>query len=160
MAIKDGIIDKDSVNKDDRKEYCQTMRAYMEKRGLRPQQELYRQFISQKPLRATYTENQLQEVLTNFWFNHFNASVTIKNCAMYIPAYERDVIRPNVFRKFGDLLLATAKSPTMLFYLDNFSSMCGKEEAMEMMTENSQKAKAALVKIKKNKKVKGLTKLR
>ncbi len=159
MAIKDGVIDKDSVNKDDKKEYRQKLMAYMEKKGLRPQKELHRQFISQKILRATYTENQLQEVLTNFWFNHFNVSLTNNNCAMYIPAYERDVIRPNVFGKFGDLLLATAKSPAMLFYLDNFSSMGGNEEAMEqmeMMAEKSPKAKAALEKIKKNKKGKGL----
>ncbi|HET8829136.1 MAG TPA: DUF1800 domain-containing protein [Pelobium sp.] len=159
MAIKDGFIDKDSVRTGDKKEYRRKLMAYMNTKGLRPQQELYRQFISQKILRATYTENQLQEVLTDFWFNHFNVSLTKNNCAMYIPAYERDVIRPNVLGKFGDLLLATAKSPAMLFYLDNFSSMGNNEtsiKAMEQRAKNSRNPKIALEKLEKNRKNKGL----
>ena len=84
--------------------------------------DLMNQFINQKILRAVYTNNQLQEVMTDFWFNHFNVSITKNQCALYIPAYERDVIRPNVFGSFQNILLATAKSPAMLLYLDNFSS--------------------------------------
>jgi uncharacterized protein (DUF1800 family) len=122
MAVRDGVIDKDSVNKADKKEYRDKLQAYMQQKGLKPQQELQRQFVNQKILRAAYTNNQLQELLTDFWFNHFNVSVTKNDCAEFIPAYERDVIRPNVFGKFEDLLLATAKSPAMLMYLDNFSS--------------------------------------
>lgn len=122
MAIKDGFINKDSVNKNDKKEYKQQLQAYMQQKGLRPQQELFRQFINQKILRATYTNNQLQEVLTDFWFNHFNVSITKNDCAAFIPAYERDVIRPNALKDFETLLMATAKSPAMLMYLDNFSS--------------------------------------
>jgi uncharacterized protein (DUF1800 family) len=122
MAIKDGFIDKDSVNKAEKPEYRSVIQAYMQKNGLKPEQELFRQLINQKILRAAYTNNQLQEVLTDFWFNHFNVSITKGNCAEFIPAYERDVIRPNVTAKFGDLLLATAKSPAMLYFLDNFSS--------------------------------------
>ena len=121
MAVKDGKVDKDSV-KTDKKEYRETLRAYMQEKGLKPQQELFRQFINQKVLRAAYGNNQLQEILTDFWFNHFNVSITKNDCAEYIPNYERDVIRPNVFGKFENLLLATAKSPAMLLYLDNFSS--------------------------------------
>jgi uncharacterized protein (DUF1800 family) len=146
MAIEDGFIDKDSVNKVDKKEYRDKLKAYMDKKGLKPPQELFRQFISQKILRATYSENQLQEVLTDFWFNHFNVSLTKNDCASYIPAYERDVIRPNVFGKFGTLLLATAKSPAMLFYLDNFSSVGNNE---------SKNPKANLAKLK-SKRSKGL----
>lgn len=122
MAIKDGYIDKDSINKGDKKEYRDKLTAYMKMKGLKPQRELYRQFFNQKILRAAYSNNQLQEVMTDFWFNHFNVSITKNNCAQYIPAYERDVIRPNSLKHFDDLLLATAKSPAMLFYLDNFSS--------------------------------------
>ena len=121
MAVKDGKVDKDSV-KIDKKEYRDQLKAYMEEKGLRPEQELYRQFINQKVLRAAYSNNQLQELLTDFWFNHFNVSITKNDCAQFIPDYERDVIRPNVFGKFENLLLATAKSPAMLLYLDNFSS--------------------------------------
>lgn len=122
MAIKDGAIDKSALDKSDKSSYRDALTSYMQKNGLKPQQELYRQFINQKILRATYTNNQLQELLTDFWFNHFNVSITKNDCAEFIPAYERDVIRPNVFGKFEDLLLATAKSPAMLLYLDNFSS--------------------------------------
>ncbi len=122
LGIKDGVINKDSVNKGDKKEYRQQLQAYMQKKGLRLQQELFRQFINQKILRATYTNNQLQEILTDFWFNHFNVSITKNDAAAFIPAYERDIIRPNVLGNFETLLMATAKSPAMLMYLDNFSS--------------------------------------
>lgn len=122
MAVKDGIIDKDSVNKADGKAYRQKIKAFMDAKGYKPQQELYRQFFNQKILRAAYTNNQLHELLTDFWFNHFNVSLTKNQSASFIPAYERDVIRPNVTGKFETLLLATAKSPAMLMYLDNFSS--------------------------------------
>jgi uncharacterized protein (DUF1800 family) len=121
MAIKDGIIDKDSV-KTDRAAYREAIRNYMQEKGLKPEQDLFRQFFCQKVLRAAYSRNQLQEVMTDFWFNHFNVSITKNDCAEFIPAYERDVIRPNALGYFGDLLLKTAKSPAMLYYLDNFSS--------------------------------------
>ena len=122
MAVKDGIIDKDSINKADKAGYRNVLANYMQQKGLKPQRELFRQLANQKILRATYSNNQLQEMLTDFWFNHFNVSLTKNDCAEFVPGYERDVIRPNVLGKFEDLLLATAKSPAMLLYLDNFSS--------------------------------------
>ncbi|SMC70670.1 DUF1800 domain-containing protein [Pedobacter nyackensis] len=122
MAVKEGVINKDSVNKGDGKEYRQQIKAFMDSKGYKPQQELFRQFFNQKILRATYTNNQLNELLTDFWFNHFNVSLTKNQSAPFTPAYERDVIRPNVTGKFQTLLMATAKSPAMLMYLDNFSS--------------------------------------
>jgi len=122
MALRDGSINKDSIANKDRKEYRAQLASYMREKGMRPEQELFRQFISQKILRAAYTNNQMQEILTDFWFNHFNVSLTKNQCASFIPAYERDVIRPNVTGKFETLLLATAKSPAMLTYLDNSSS--------------------------------------
>jgi uncharacterized protein (DUF1800 family) len=121
MAIKDGVVDKDSV-KTDRAAYREAIRNYMQEKGLKPEQELFRQFFCQKVLRAAYSRNQLQEVMTDFWFNHFNVSITKNDCSEFIPAYERDVIRPNALSHFSDLLLKTAKSPAMLYYLDNFSS--------------------------------------
>jgi uncharacterized protein (DUF1800 family) len=123
MAIKDGIINKDSVDKQaDKKAYKAVLDQYMKDKGLRPQQDLYKQFISQKILRAAYSQNQLQEVMTSFWFNHFNVAIVKNDCAEFIPDYERDVIRPKALGNFEDLLVNTAKSPAMLFYLDNFSS--------------------------------------
>jgi len=121
MAVKEGLINKDSI-KNDKKEFRTWVQAYLLQKGFKPEQELYRQFVCQKILRAAYSNNQLQEVLTDFWFNHFNVSITKNDCAQFIPAYERDVIRPNALGKFDNLLLATAKSPAMLVYLDNFSS--------------------------------------
>jgi uncharacterized protein (DUF1800 family) len=121
MAISAGIVNKDSV-KTDRKAYRDLLQNYMQQNGMKPEQELFRQFINQKILRAAYSNNQLEEVMTSFWFNHFNVSITKNDCAQFIPAYERDVIRPNALGKFNDILLATAKSPAMLYYLDNFTS--------------------------------------
>jgi uncharacterized protein (DUF1800 family) len=77
---------------------------------------------SDKLLRAMYSERQLQEVLVDFWFNHFNVYAGKGRTAEYLPQYERDVIRPHVFDHFRELLEADAKSPAMLFYLDNWLS--------------------------------------
>jgi uncharacterized protein (DUF1800 family) len=131
MAARDGFIETDSIDKSDKKEFRNKLAAYMQQKGLRPQKELFTEFFSQKVLRAAYSNNQLQEVLTDFWFNHFNVSMTKKNCAVFIPAYERDVIRPNVLGKFDDLLLATARSPAMLLYLDNFNSSATADAAVK-----------------------------
>ncbi len=90
--------------------------------GLRPQQQLVQELQQAKILRAVYSERQLQEVMTDFWFNHFNVFANKGADRVLITSYERDAIRPNVFGKFEDLLLATAKSPAMLFYLDNWLS--------------------------------------
>ena len=136
-AVSEGIISKDSLKENGRKEYQEAIKAYMEKKGYRPQKELFRQFVSQKILSAAYSNNQLQQVLTEFWFNHFNVSISKNQCAPFVPAYERDVIRPNVTDKFGALLLATAQSPAMLFYLDNFSS-AGQNNDFKQRQQNLQ----------------------
>lgn len=140
MAQADGVISKEAASTTDRKQYRDKLEAYMKQKGLKPQQELFRQFISQKILRATYSENQLQELLTDFWFNHFNVSLNKNQCAEFVPAYERDVIRPNVLGNFETLVINTAKSPAMLMYLDNFSSM-GINEDMEAQPANFQSRK-------------------
>jgi uncharacterized protein (DUF1800 family) len=76
----------------------------------------------QKLLRAIHSERQLQEVLVDFWFNHFNVDARKGRVRFMLTEYERDAIRPHVLGRFRDLLGATAKSPAMLFYLDNFMS--------------------------------------
>src|SRR5476649_1295952 len=76
----------------------------------------------QKLVRAVYSERQLQEVLTDFWFNHFNVDARKIEDRPVMVEYERDVIRPRVLGRFRDLLGATASSPAMLFYLDNWLS--------------------------------------
>jgi uncharacterized protein (DUF1800 family) len=76
----------------------------------------------QKVVRAAYSERQLQEVLTDFWFNHFNVDARKGPERYMLTEYERDVIRPHVLGHFRDLLGATARSSAMLFYLDNWMS--------------------------------------
>jgi uncharacterized protein (DUF1800 family) len=90
--------------------------------GYRPQQEVVQESQQAKILRAVYSERQLQEVMTDFWFNHFNVYVQKGPDRILTASYERDAIRPNVFGKFEDLLKATAEHPAMLFYLDNWMS--------------------------------------
>jgi uncharacterized protein (DUF1800 family) len=75
-----------------------------------------------KLLRAVYSDRQLEEVLTDFWYNHFNVFLDKGSDRYMVTAYERDVIRPHVLGHFRDLLIATAQSPAMLFYLDNWQS--------------------------------------
>ena len=75
-----------------------------------------------KLLRAVYSERQLEEVLVDFWFNHFNVFAGKGPTRNYISEYEREAIRPYVLGNFRDMLGATAKSPAMLFYLDNWLS--------------------------------------
>jgi uncharacterized protein (DUF1800 family) len=75
-----------------------------------------------KVTRAIYSERQLQQVLDDFWFNHFNVFAGKGEDRYYLTSYERDVIQPHVLGKFKDLVTATAESPAMLFYLDNYLS--------------------------------------
>jgi uncharacterized protein (DUF1800 family) len=76
----------------------------------------------QKILRAAYSERQLEEVMVDFWFNHFNVFAGKGATRVYLTEYERDAIRPHVLGKFRDLLQATAESPAMLFFLDNWQN--------------------------------------
>lgn len=131
-AMRDGIIDKDSAKNVDKGDYRKEIKKYMDDNGLKPQAELFRQLINQKIVRAVYSQNQIQEVLTDFWFNHFNVTIAKGEVGQFVTSYERDVIRPNVLGKFETLLLATAKSPAMLSYLDNSKSTVNSENATGM----------------------------
>ncbi|MFT3841276.1 MAG: DUF1800 domain-containing protein [Myxococcaceae bacterium] len=75
-----------------------------------------------KFLRAADSQRQLEEVLVDFWFNHFNVSAEKGQVRWMVTAYERDAIRPHVYGRFRDLLEATATHPAMLFYLDQWLS--------------------------------------
>jgi uncharacterized protein (DUF1800 family) len=75
-----------------------------------------------KMTRAIYSDRQLQQVMDDFWLNHFNVFAGKGEVKWYLTSYERDVIQPNALGKFKDLVTGTAKSPAMLFYLDNFLS--------------------------------------
>jgi uncharacterized protein (DUF1800 family) len=73
-----------------------------------------------KILRAVYSERQLEEVLVDFWFNHFNVFAGKGPVRAFVTAFERDAIRPHVLGDFRQMLEAVATSPAMLFYLDNW----------------------------------------
>jgi uncharacterized protein (DUF1800 family) len=90
--------------------------------AVRMARDVLTELMQAKVLRAAYSERQLQEVLTDFWFNHFNVFVGKGQVRTYLSEYERAAIRPHVLGKFRDLLQATAESPAMLFYLDNWQS--------------------------------------
>jgi uncharacterized protein (DUF1800 family) len=89
----------------------------------RKERQVIAELSGQKILRAVYSERQLEEVMTDFWFNHFNVFAGKGPTQEYLTEYERDVIRPRALGRFRDLLGATAKSPAMLFYLDNWQSV-------------------------------------
>ena len=88
-----------------------------------PQRVVTEELMQAKVLRATYSERQLQEVMTDFWLNHFNVFIGKGADRYELTSYERDVIRAHALGKFEDLLVATAQSPAMLFYLDNWLSV-------------------------------------
>jgi uncharacterized protein (DUF1800 family) len=94
-----------------------------------PQLVVQGELTQAKLLRAIYSERQLDEVMTDFWMNHFNVFINKGADRYMLTAYERDVIRPHALGKFKDLLIATAKSPAMLFYLDNWQSIGPDSEA-------------------------------
>ena len=98
----------------------------MRREGMRlrnPQQVVVEDLREGKLFRALYSNRQLEEVLVDFWFNHFNVYEQKPLVRPLLASFERDAIRPHVFGHFRDLLLATARHPAMLYYLDNWESM-------------------------------------
>ena len=96
---------------------------YYQQNGLMQPQRITGELQASRILRAVYSERQLQEVMVDFWTNHFNVFANKGADRWLLPAYDRDTIRPNAMGKFSELLVATAQSPAMLFYLDNFQSV-------------------------------------
>ena len=92
----------------------------------RPQR-LIEELSAQRIIRAAESDRQLNEVMVDFWMNHFNVYAGKGVDRVYLTTYERDTIRPHIWGRFEDLLLATAKSPAMLFYLDNARSVAAPE---------------------------------
>lgn len=107
------------VNED----YRRTIREYYLQNGLQLPQRITAELQASRILRAVYSERQLQEVMVDFWSNHFNVFAGKGADRWLLVSYDRDTIRPNAMGKFSDLLQATAQSPAMLFYLDNFQSV-------------------------------------
>lgn len=107
----------------DNRKYRQALREYYRQNGLQQPQRIIAELQASRILRAVYSERQLQEVMVDFWTNHFNVFAGKGADRWLLVSYDRDTIRPNAMKKFSDLLSATAQSPAMLFYLDNFQSV-------------------------------------
>jgi uncharacterized protein (DUF1800 family) len=103
--------------------YRKVIEEYYRENGFQRPQRIIAELQASRILRAVYSERQLQEVMVDFWTNHFNVFANKGADRWLLPAYDRDTIRPNAMSKFSQLLLATAQSPAMLFYLDNFQSV-------------------------------------
>lgn len=91
--------------------------------GMNPAGNLVNELAQARMLRDILSERQLEAVMTDFWFNHFNVFIDKESDRWYTASYERDAIRPHALGKFRDLLLATATSPAMMIYLDNAQSV-------------------------------------
>ncbi|MGH9928874.1 MAG: DUF1800 domain-containing protein [Pyrinomonadaceae bacterium] len=122
-AKKDADKTNENPNPLDNPKYRQALREYYLQHGLQLPQRIAAELQASRILRAVYSERQLQEVMVDFWSNHFNVFAGKGADRWLLVAYDRDTIRPNAMGKFSDLLLATAQSPAMLFYLDNFQSV-------------------------------------
>lgn len=116
----------DKMSPDGGEEELRAMRRAIppEKRPQRLTEEL----ADQRLLRAVDSERQLNEVMVDFWMNHFNVYSGKALDRFLLTSYERDTIRPHIWGRFEDLLMATAKSPAMLFYLDNAQSVADPEQ--------------------------------
>ena len=108
-------------------------------------------------LRDVYSNRELEAVMTDFWLNHFNVYLRKNQQEPFlIPSYERETIRPHALGKFEDLLIATAKSPAMLVYLDNFRSVgpdsraAGRVKAVQAKSPNGKIAKQASAGLNEN----------
>lgn len=111
VQFVNGIPQKnDNVNEEDKKEANQKIRTIL------------KELDAAKLTRILYSKRQLQEVMVDFWFNHFNVTFEKNRTKWLLPGYERDVISPNALGNFRDLLEAVAHSPAMLEYLDNVVS--------------------------------------
>jgi uncharacterized protein (DUF1800 family) len=115
--------DPNQMTDQERRERQQKLQQLYREYDLKPAGQLMPQIAANRILRAVYSERQLQEVMVDFWQNHFNVFSGKAAVRWYIPSYERDVLRKYALGNFKDLLTATAQHPAMLFYLDNFQSV-------------------------------------
>jgi uncharacterized protein (DUF1800 family) len=105
-----------------------------------PSKAVVDELMEQRLVRDVYSPAQLQEVMTDFWLNHFNVYLhKNEETPYYLVSFERDVIRPRALGKFEDLLVATAESPAMMLYLDNASSMGPDSTVAEKDKERAQR---------------------
>jgi uncharacterized protein (DUF1800 family) len=154
-----GMLPKDLAEAQDNQknprenpEYRKLIQEYYKENGLEQPQRIVAELQASRILRAVYSERQLQEVMVDFWTNHFNIFAGKGADRWLLPGFDRDTIRPHAMGKFSTLLQATAQSPAMLFYLDNFQSVSpqsviaanrGRAQA-QMMNEQQQRPRRGI----------------
>ncbi len=117
------LPDREGGDEGQRREQRREVMRYAREMGYRSQRQLLGELLAQRLYRAVYAEGQLHEVLADFWLNHFYVSLADAETRSYVPAFERDAVRPHLLGSFGELLAATARHPAMLLYLDNARSV-------------------------------------
>ena len=122
LARQLGIMNPKQAKPADQPAARARIQEYMKTNMLERPAQLLQELVANKIVRGVESERQLQEVMTDFWFNHFNIYWDKGADRWLTTDFETNVIRPNTLGKFKDLLLATAQSPAMLFYLDNHLS--------------------------------------
>ena len=115
--------DANALTQAEQRERREKITALYREYDLKPAAQIVPQIVANRVLRSVYSERQLQEVMVDFWQNHFNVYAGKAAVRWYIPSYERDVLRKNALGNFKDLLVGTAQHPAMLFFLDNFESV-------------------------------------
>jgi parvulin-like peptidyl-prolyl isomerase len=120
--------DPSQMTQAEQRERREKIQELYRKYDLKPAQQIVPQIVANRVLRAVYSERQLQEVMVDFWQNHFNVYAG-KACSVVHSGYERDVLRKNALGNFRDLVVGTAQHPAMLFYLDNFESVSPNAQA-------------------------------
>jgi uncharacterized protein (DUF1800 family) len=130
MANPNAANDQNPMNN---AEYRRAVMEYFKENNLRPAQFLTGELQMSRILRAVYSERQLQEVMVDFWTNHFNVFANKGADRWLLISYDRDTIRPHTLGKFSELLRATAESPAMLFYLDNFQSVSPNAQPQQLL---------------------------
>ena len=123
MAPNGTPQDPNAMTQAEQRERREKIQALYQKYDLKPAAQIIPQVVANRVLRSVYSERQLQEVMVDFWQNHFNVFAGKAAVRWYIPSYERDVLRKNALGNFKDLVVGTAQHPAMLFYLDNFESV-------------------------------------
>lgn len=118
--------------------------------NFRPEKELMAETIEQKLVHTVHAKNQLEEVLTDFWYNHFYVSMAKNQAKDFILSYERDAIRPNSLGTFRQLLGSSSSHPAMLYYLDNAQSTKNPEQGNEMKQNAKGKPKRAKTGLNEN----------
>jgi uncharacterized protein (DUF1800 family) len=135
---------KADTAKDDRRDRRQRLQQLYREYDLRPAGQIMPQVFANRILRDVYSERQLQEVMVDFWQNHFNVFSGKGAVRWYLPSYERDVLRKYALGNFKDLLIGTAQHPAMLFFLDNFESVSPDSRAKERNSDGGRLRQAVL----------------